>query len=161
MTNFADHIEGEIAKAGLQALTAKLRRLVAFIDPMKLWPVGYARRNFMTPLPCFASWDAFNTYLEMQCRKRQGEALRGHAKTIGERLGQDLDALTALPPTPFDACDKVAAQANSLSLARYRSNDYSVPVAYGFYTSSEGSCNPQRMAGRLDRDSEDQGYCAP
>jgi len=93
--------------------------------------VGYARRNFMTPLPCFASWAAFNAYLEEQCRKRQGEVLRGHAMTIGERLEQDLEALTALPPTPFDACDKVATQVNSLSLVRYRQNDYSVPVAYG------------------------------
>ena len=70
--------------------------------------VGYARRNFMTLLPCFANWEAFNAYLEEQCRKRQGEVLRGHAKTIGERLEQDLETLTALPPLPFDACDKVA-----------------------------------------------------
>ena len=93
--------------------------------------VGYARRNFMTPLPCFANWEAFNAYLEEQCRKRQGEVLRGHAKTIGERLEQDLETLTALPPIPFDACDKVATQVTSLSLMRYRSNDYSVPVACG------------------------------
>ena len=36
-----------------------------------------------------------------------------------------------LPPTPFDACDKQGTRVNSLSLVRYRSNDYSVPVAYG------------------------------
>ena len=93
--------------------------------------VGYARRNFMTPLPCFANWEAFNAYLEEQGRKRQGEVLRGHAKTIGERLEQDLETLTALPPIPFGACDKVATQVTSLSLVRYRSNDYSVPVAFG------------------------------
>ncbi len=85
----------------------------------------------MTPLPCFANWEAFNAYLEEQGRKRQGEVLRGHAKTIGERLEQDLETLTALPPIPFGACDKVATQVTSLSLVRYRSNDYSVPVAFG------------------------------
>jgi transposase len=26
--------------------------------------VGFARRNFMVPLPRFASWDAFNVHLE-------------------------------------------------------------------------------------------------
>ena len=57
--------------------------------------------------------------------------LRGHRETISEQLERDREALTALPPTPFDACDKLATQANSLSLVRYRSNDYSVPVAYG------------------------------
>ena len=93
--------------------------------------VGYARRNFMTPLPRFESWDAFNAYLEAQCRKRQGEVLRGHRESIGDRLEHDLEALTALPPTPFDACDKLGTQASSLSLVRYRNNDYSVPVAYG------------------------------
>ena len=48
--------------------------------------VGYARRNFMTPLPRFASWDAFNGHLEEQCRNRQGNVLRGHRESIGERF---------------------------------------------------------------------------
>ena len=30
--------------------------------------VGYARRNFMVPLPQFESWDAFNVHLEVQCQ---------------------------------------------------------------------------------------------
>ena len=47
--------------------------------------VGFARRNFMTPRPRFASWDAFNAYLEEQCRNRQGDILRGHRESIGER----------------------------------------------------------------------------
>jgi transposase len=33
--------------------------------------VGWARRNFMVPLPRFASWEDFNGWLEAQCRKRQ------------------------------------------------------------------------------------------
>ena len=93
--------------------------------------VGYARRNFMAPLPRFESWDAFNVYLEGQCRKRQGDVLRGHSESIGKRLEHDREALTALPPAPFDACDKQGSRVNSLSLVRYRTNDYSVPVVYG------------------------------
>ncbi len=93
--------------------------------------VGYARRNFMVPLPLFESWDAFNAHLEAQCRKREGDVLRGHCESIGKRLEHDRAALMALPPAPFDACDKRGTRVNSLSLVRYRSNDYSVPVAYG------------------------------
>jgi len=37
--------------------------------------VGYARRNFMLPIPQFPTWDAFNTFLEEQCRKRQSDYL--------------------------------------------------------------------------------------
>ena len=36
-----------------------------------------------------------------------------------------------LPPSPYDACDKRPGRVSSLSLVRYRGNDYSVPVAYG------------------------------
>ena len=93
--------------------------------------VGYARRNFMVPRPRFASWDAFNAQLEEQCRNRQGEVVRGHRESIGERLRRDCEALMVLPPAPFDACDKQGTRVSSLSLVRYRTNDYSVPVAYG------------------------------
>ena len=93
--------------------------------------VGYARRNFMTPIPRFASWDAFNIHLEEQCRQRNHDVLRGHRESIGERYVRDEEMLTALPPTPFDACDKRGTRVSSQSLVRYRTNDYSVPVAFG------------------------------
>ena len=93
--------------------------------------VGYARRNFMVPIPHFATWAAFNLWLEEQCRKRQADVLRGHAETIGQRLVRDLEAMMDLPAAPFDACDQATGQVNSQSLVRYKTNDYSVPVAYG------------------------------
>ena len=43
----------------------------------------------------------------------------------------DLEALLTRPDAPYDACDKQAARVSSLSLVRYKTNDYSVPVAYG------------------------------
>ena len=58
--------------------------------------------------------------------------LRGHGETIGERLARDRQALLPLPPAPYDACDKRPGRVSSLSLVRYRDNDYSVPVAYGY-----------------------------
>ena len=57
--------------------------------------------------------------------------LRSHSGTIGQRMERDLEALLPLPPVPYDACDTQAGRASSLSLVRYRTNDYSVPVAYG------------------------------
>jgi len=93
--------------------------------------VGWARRTFMVPLPRFATWDDFNAWLEAQCRKRQAEILRGHAETIGERLTRDLEAMADLPAAPFDACDQATGRVSSQALVRYKTNDYSVPVAYG------------------------------
>ena len=93
--------------------------------------VGYARRNFMVPLPRFPSWEAFNAYLEQQCRKRNDDILRGQRERIGDRFVRDREVLMALPPAPFDACDRQATRVNSQSLVRYKTNDYSVPVAFG------------------------------
>lgn len=93
--------------------------------------IGWARRNFMVPLPRFASWDDFNAWLEEQCRKRHATILRGHTETIGHRLQRDLQAMAGLPPAPFDACEQATGQVSSQSLVRYQTNDYSVPVAYG------------------------------
>ncbi len=93
--------------------------------------VGYARRNFMVPIPRAESFAALNVQLLEHCRRRWGGRLRGHDETIGERLVRDRAALLPLPAVPYEACEKKPARVSSLSLVRYRSNDYSVPTAYG------------------------------
>src|SRR5499433_3467138 len=93
--------------------------------------VGYARRNFMVPIPVFASFEALNAHLLDCCRKRMGDRLRGHDETIGERLERDLTAFTKPLPPRYDACEKLVTRVSSLSLVRYRRNDYSVPTTYG------------------------------
>ncbi|WP_407673536.1 Mu transposase domain-containing protein, partial [Novosphingobium clariflavum] len=35
------------------------------------------------------------------------------------------------PATPFEACDQAGGRVSSQSLVRYKTNDYSVPVAWG------------------------------
>jgi len=93
--------------------------------------VGYARRNFLVPIPVFESFEALNDHLVAYCRRRMGDCLRGHDGTIGERLERDLAAFQTPLPAPYDACEKVSTRVSSLSLVRYRLNDYSVPTTYG------------------------------
>jgi transposase len=93
--------------------------------------VGYARRNFMVPIPRVNNWDELNAHLEAECRKRRQRRLRGHRETIGERFERDRAVMLPLPVSPYEACEKISARVNSMSLVRYRSNDYSVPTAYG------------------------------
>ncbi len=38
-----------------------------------------------------------------------------------------------LPAAPYDACEKVSTRATSISMVRYRGNDYSVPVAHAHH----------------------------
>src|SRR5271166_3071058 len=93
--------------------------------------VGLIRRNYLVPIPHAVSFAALNAELLADCRRRLGDRLRGHDETIGERLARDLACFHDLPGSPYDACDKQAARVSSLSLVRYRGNDYSVPTAYG------------------------------
>jgi transposase len=93
--------------------------------------VGYARRNFLVPVPRADSFAALNAHLEARCRERQGARLRGHEETIGERLQRDLAALQARPAAPYEACERKAARVSAMSLVRFDRNDYSVPTEYG------------------------------
>ena len=93
--------------------------------------MGYVRRNFLVPIPSIEGFDALNAHLERRCLERTDARLRGHSESIVQRMERDLDALLPLPPVPYDACDRQAGRVSSLSLVRYRTNDYSVPVAYG------------------------------
>jgi transposase len=93
--------------------------------------VGYARRNFMVPIPRVSSWDELNVHLEAQCRQRRERRLRGHRETIGERFERDRETFLPLPASPYEACEKVATRVSSLALVRYRGNDYSAPTSYG------------------------------
>ena len=88
--------------------------------------VGYARRNFMVPIPRVSSWEEWNTHLEVESQKRRFRRLRGRTETIGEGFEPDRRAMLPLPAAPYEACEKVAGRVSSLPLVRYRSNDYSV-----------------------------------
>ena len=83
------------------------------------------------PIPSFESFAALNAHLERPCLERMDARIRGHTETIGQRMERDLEAMMSLPSVPYEACDRQAGRVSSLSLVRYRTNDYSTPVAYG------------------------------
>jgi transposase len=116
--------------------------------------VGYSRRHFMVPMPVADSIDAMNARFLEQCVERRQAVLRGHSQSIGERMQADLAAFMALPAVPFDPCHMVTGRASSMSLVRYRTNDYSVPTAYahqevvikGYVDRVEVVCRGERIA---------------
>src|SRR4051812_18015622 len=93
--------------------------------------VGYARRNFLVPVPVVPSFAVLNAHLEQRCLERLDHRVRGHEESIGERLVRDLSALQPRPPTAYEACERKPARVSARSLVRYDRNDYSVPTAYG------------------------------
>jgi hypothetical protein len=102
------------------------------ITIVKDYVAGVQQRSAeMVPVPVFDSFAALNMHLADCCRKRLGEVLRGETETIGVRLQRDLAAFRQPLPRPYDACEKIGTRVSSLSLVRYRSNDYSVPTSFG------------------------------
>ena len=74
---------------------------------------------------------------------QSAEPVQHHRECIAKRLERDLEAMTALPGAPFDACHQATGQVSSQSLVRYHNNDYSVPIAYG--------CRQVWVRGYVDR----------
>jgi hypothetical protein len=95
--------------------------------------VGYGRRNFLVPVPSFASWGELNAYLRQRCRDDLARQLWGQTQTKAELLKDDRRAMLPLPGESFEARRVAQTRANSLSLVRFDANDYSVPVAYAHH----------------------------
>lgn len=92
--------------------------------------VKFVQRRYFTPIPHAASWDDLNRQLREACVARLTERVAGVDEMIGERAERDRAAFLPLPATAYDACQRVPGCARSTALVRYKTNDYSVPVAY-------------------------------
>lgn len=92
--------------------------------------VGFARRNFLVPVPQVDSLDTLNRQLQESCQSDLQQQTRGKPTPKGELLVEDQAAFLPLPQQPFEARRIAAASADSQSLVRFDTNDYSVPVKY-------------------------------
>jgi hypothetical protein len=90
--------------------------------------VGYARRNFLVPVPEVNSFQGLNNFLRERCLAEAQRRLRGESATIGELWGQERPHLLSLPAPSFPCCRTVPVRPNRLSLVTFETNRYSVPV---------------------------------
>jgi transposase len=92
--------------------------------------VGYARRNFLVPVPAVPSVAALNEDLQGRCRQDLRRRVRGKPAGKADLLVEEAAALLTLPRQAFEARRVVGATANSLALVRFDGNDYSVPTEH-------------------------------
>jgi transposase len=90
--------------------------------------VGYARRNFMTPLLQANDFDDLNEQLRQACGRDDQRRIDRQPQTIGEAWQQERSCLRPLPAHPFDACREVTARLNGYSQIEVETNRYSVPT---------------------------------
>ena len=95
--------------------------------------VKFARSNFLVPVPQVRDFEELNAHLLTMCRGDLQRRLWGKKHTKAQLLEEDRVAFRPLPVVPFEACQTVSTIANSQSLVRFDSNDYSVPVEYAHH----------------------------
>ena len=90
--------------------------------------VGYARRNFMTPLLRAASYDDLNEQLRQACLRDDQRRVARQAHTIYEAWGKEQPYLRPLPQQAYDCCQELHLQLNPYSQVVIETNRYSVPT---------------------------------
>jgi len=90
--------------------------------------VGYARRNFMTPLLQADNFDELNAQLRRRCEQDDQRRVARQPQTIGQAWQHELPHLRPLPAQPFDCCREVTARLNGYSQVEVETNRYSVPT---------------------------------
>jgi hypothetical protein len=87
----------------------------------------------MVLVPQVKSFDQLNQQLWEACYNEQHRKLVRKGKTKLELWLEETPEFLPLPEIPFDPCIKASVIANSLSLVRFKCNDYSVPIEFAHH----------------------------
>ena len=89
--------------------------------------VGYARRNWLVPIPEFGTWDELNAYLMGKCQAEGQRRLRGMELPIDETFALEQPSMLRLPSRPYPCCTVHPVHPDGFGLIRFQNNRYSVP----------------------------------
>jgi len=90
--------------------------------------VGYARRNFLVPMPRVADFDELNRLLAATCLKDDQRIIERSDRSIGERWQTEQPHLQPLPAYPFACCISREVTLNGYGQVTFETNRYSVPA---------------------------------
>lgn len=92
--------------------------------------VGYARRNFMVPIPRMESLEQLNAHLLGECVAYGDHRIAGRERTVKEYFEEEKRHLLCLPEVPFSNLDTASAKVDKYSTVVTDKNRYSVPARY-------------------------------
>lgn len=92
--------------------------------------VGFARRNYMVPVPRAASLEQLNRKLLEQCLAYGDHRIAGRSETVSELFEQEKRHLIGLPPVPYENIDTSAGKIDKYATVIIEKNRYSVPTNY-------------------------------
>ena len=94
--------------------------------------LDFGRANFLVPVPRVDTLQVLNVCLADRCQADLDRTVRGKSGNKRQRLQEEQSAMLALPLEEFDAHRVTHRTANSLSLVKFDTNAYSVPVKYAY-----------------------------
>jgi transposase len=94
--------------------------------------VGFARRNFLVPLPEVKDVDELNELLLSRCLAQGARRISGRddRRTIAQRHQEEHTRLLPAPDRPFENTKVLAVRISPYQTAQVDRNRYSVPMAY-------------------------------
>ena len=92
--------------------------------------VGYARRNYMVPVPEADSLEALNLRLWEQCMAYGRHRMAGRDRTVDQLYEEEKTHLLALPQVPFTNMETHSGQVDKYATVIVDKNRYSVPTRY-------------------------------
>jgi transposase len=92
--------------------------------------VGYAQRNFFSPLPKVNDYTELNQFLLERCKRDVDRHIRGKEAPVSELWEVDKVHLLPFPKQDYPACETRPVKANAYSQVVFETNRYSVPHTF-------------------------------
>ena len=92
--------------------------------------VGFARRNFMVPIPETDSLEILNEKILQECFAHGNHRTAGQQQNINELFNQETEFLLEIPQIPFSNIQIYNRKADKYATVIIDKNRYSVPVKY-------------------------------
>jgi len=94
--------------------------------------VGYARRNYMVPVPQAKSLEDLNMMLLQECLAYGDHRISGKENTVNEMYEQEKKHLLNIPDIKFSNLQTTNGKADKYSTVIIDKNRYSVPTEYAY-----------------------------
>lgn len=94
--------------------------------------VGYARRNYMVPIPQADSLEDLNEHLLECCQTYGDHRIAGRTQTVNESFESEKQILMPSPATPFSNVLTSIAKVDKYATVNVDKNRYSVPTRYAY-----------------------------
>lgn len=92
--------------------------------------VGFARRNYMVPIPKAESLEELNEKILRSCLEYGVHRIEGRENCVNELFEEEKSHLLTIPPHPYSNIETVDSKVNAYATVVLDKNRYSVPTRY-------------------------------